>query len=158
MLLFPMIATTAFCSNQSTHLNYTIFIDGEFVEDRCQGAFIIKDSLESLSDSIPFQYEAGDLVLTTQEYQKLNNLKSDTKVKFLFISRHSRFCQDMTYTKEAIKFWFIQRYIILRIYNFKNKLNQKDFLERSGYGIEITIPGYGIILPRKRLRNATTRF
>jgi len=132
------------------HLNYVIFVDDKLVEGYYPGMFIIKDSLNNVSDTIKFNYEVGDLIVSSSGYEKLMVLKSDAKIKFVLNYRNTCPYEDLVFSTEETKYWLIERYVIMRVYNYKNKHNQKIFREKSGYGIEINIPGGGMILPRKK--------
>lgn len=136
---------------QCTHLNFILFVDNELATGYYDGLFKIKDdSLGTVTDSIHFHYEVGNLILTPNDLKRLNILKPDTKIEFSVNYRQTCPYEDLVYTIETTKHYLFQRYVIMKIYNYYKKLNQKDFIQKTGYGIEINIPGGGIILPRKK--------
>lgn len=148
ILLFSL---TGYSQDQKTHMNFTLLIDNEIVETGIyDGAFQIKDSLNNVLDNIPFKYLVGDLVLNPEDCEKLKTLKSGLILVITF--KYRQICpnvKEFVYLKELPLSWLFQRYMIFKVYNFTNKKNYGYFKERTGYGVEITIPGKGIVIPRK---------
>ena len=154
ILLFLLFSLKSIGQDQATHINFSLFIDDKFVISGVNNGYIfIKDCGNQVKDSIPFKYEAGDMVISTSDYKKLLSLDMRTNYATKFI--YEQFCPERI-RYEYFKEWegplLSYRYIIFRIYNFSNKINYKKFYERTGYGITIQCPAYTTILSKKKTR------
>jgi len=149
---------TGFSQEKKVRLNFILVIDDEIVETGVSNSFfLIKNSTGNPTDSIIFRHEVGDIILSSEGYNKLISLNPNTKVLITFT--YKEFCPDTKqyeYSKEIQAGWLVQRYIIFKVYNFEKKKNHRNFLEKQGNGFEVFIPATGLVLPRKKIKKANT--
>jgi len=151
LILLQLLIVSSLCQGQSSHLNLILFIDDKIARSGVyDGVFITKDSLSDIQDSIPFHYEVGDLDFKNDDFSKLMKLSPNSKIIISFkYSEIYPIVKNHVYFKETTAFWLIQKYVILKVYNFDNIQNYKYFSEKVGYCIDIEIPANRISHIRK---------
>lgn len=155
-ILFFLFCTKYLVAQEKyNHINFNIFIDEKFIISGINnGKIIINDSLNNINDTITFKYEAGDMSVLENDYN--NILKASIYVKYNILFSFKNICSNSSEVFKYEKAWIgnlfdiNNRYIIFSIYNFENKTNHKSFSQKNGYGVEIKIPSYSSILPRKK--------
>lgn len=155
ILIFINISKTF---SQEKHINFILIVDEvdfaktKFFSDAC---FLVKDSNKRVVDTLFFEYKTGELILSSGVYEKLFSFPLGNEVDFCI--RYTKMCKNL----EKISFdykiplkigWLKQPYIMLKVYNFSNKIHWKNFYEREGYGIDIKMPAVTILIARKRFK------
>ena len=143
-----MVSLNAF-GQKPKSLPLIISIDGDIpTSDIYKCHFLVKDSLNRVSDSIHFDYRVSQATVTERQYQRLKSLSSNSKLIIRFEYSPVKSVTNVPHTYEcAINVsWINDVYIILKFHNYENKLNYAFFNKRKGYGVEIEIPGSASML------------
>jgi hypothetical protein len=149
-LYFIIFSSSLFAQEQSKRLNFILLIDNEIpVASVYDGFFLIKDSA-GIKDKIPFDYQVGGLVMSSSNYRKLflQYSGSEIDINFKYRKLDSNSDEAHEYKKKIPEGWMNEMYIIFKVYNYYNKESRKKyFLKKDDYGIEISVPGAGSVIP-----------
>jgi hypothetical protein len=147
--LMPLVV---FSQSNEAHVNFSLFIDNKFiVEGVYNGRILIKSNAGDTLDSLTFYYEAGDIRLSAEDYNKIVGI--DRSVNSVIKFSYRQFCPSFSefhYEYDWQGSLLSNRFIIFKVFNYSSEVNRNLFLLKSGYGIEISTPGSGTILPRKK--------
>jgi hypothetical protein len=132
-------------------LTFIVMIDNNIDQDIINGKFIIKDKNRKLIDEMPFRNWVGKLEMNDLDYKKLLNLQSKDSLFVCFGNKN--FELDTTYSYEAKipRRMMNSEYLILSIYNKKNKESRDKylFLNNEVYILQVFSPGYNTRLKYK---------
>lgn len=132
-------------------LTFILLIDNKIeisglVTDRY---FEIKNKNGPESKIIPFQFRVGNLLLNTEDYDRMFSLNPSDSVFIHFKYRPTinNYEQTTEYRKQIPTNWINDQYIALMVYNYYDVESRRKYaLGKGGYGIEIRVPGFGSII------------
>ena len=156
---FTLVSVSLFLTCGKAHaqekcqrLNLVLLIDNDVPtpSDISDCAFLIKDSVGRIKDSIPFKYEVGGAIMSDSNYNNLfNNAgKYSISIKFTYFEFGAGANRTHYYKKEHFSRWLNDWYIILKIYNYSNKESRRKYvIQKDGYVMQINSPGGSLITP-----------
>ncbi len=150
LLIFSLLYKYGECqSKEDVHINFILIIDDEPIISCIYDCKLVTKKYEDLIvDTIEIiRYEIGNMIISNIDYKKL---VGSTKILLSFEHEDTKTGIIQRYKFEGFTPWFLQRYIVFKVYNYENKRNHKKFSQRLGYGIEIHTPLESIVLARKK--------
>lgn len=146
-----------FGQDKCNYANFIVTVDGQVVtSSRIKDSYIVivdtlKDVKEVKIDTLYFKYNTGVIVFDDYNYRRFLDLDKSNivTVKFTYISdidANRRYFYKFDIALKYLNYEFF----ILKIYNFENKKNWKDFDQRVGYGVEWQASERLKVIPRRQ--------
>jgi hypothetical protein len=154
LLHYIVLSLTLHAQEPVKQMPFILLIDNDIpVNNIYDGFFSIIDSGGVVKDRIPFDYRVGNLLISPSDYTKLFSLSTKGKVSINF--KYSKIGPNSSevykYKKEIPAEWLNEKYMIFKVYNFDNKDSRGKYaLKRDQYGIEVSVPGAGSVIPKRR--------
>jgi hypothetical protein len=150
-----VLSSGGFAQAPSKQLPFILLIDNDIpVNNIYDGFFSAVDSEGIIKYRIPFEYRVGSLVISSSDYTRLFSIdaKSNVLIDFKYTKVGRDSSEGYEYKKEIPAKWLNEKYMIFKIYNYTNKESRAKYVLRKGkYGIEISVPGAGSVIPKKSL-------
>ena len=151
-MLLLLVCRCVLGQDQNRRLNFVFVIDNEVPDIAVisNGFFLAKDSSGNLKDSIPFKYEVGDLMMSSDDYRKLflDTYTAKLFMNFAWLEYMKGDTEIHYYEREIPRGWINKLYMILYIYNYSNKESRTKYaIDKGGYNIRIMIPGMSMVVP-----------
>jgi hypothetical protein len=138
-------------SEESTHINFILFVDDILVDKSkiSNELLIIEYEKTNNPDTLKIEYTLGEIIISKKDYEQLKlGVNFTLQIEFLQVCPVVR---RYTYKIYYNINWLICGNLVVRIYNYDNKRNRKYFKEKDGYGVELSIGSNGTMLPRKKI-------
>lgn len=141
-----------FCLNASSqNANLIIQVNNDLIEEGISGMYLLLGSGQK-SQKIPLEYYPGELVLTQKTWSIVNSDTSTScSLHFNYYTHSEKGEEVANFYVNFLKVHLKQRYLILNIYDFRDKKfrkwyqwhTDKDFLA------ELIFPNSGMFIRRK---------
>ena len=145
ILIFFGIAKSLFGQN----VNLIIEVNQRLVIGEIGGAYLNFENKDGTESKNLVGYYPGELVLEPEVWEKINS-KSTKKISltFDFYGLKGRYHNSVKFEIEIQKYQFNQRYLILRIYDFRESKFKKQYgcLTDKEYIAELNFPQGGILV------------
>jgi hypothetical protein len=138
------------------HIPLIILVDGDIPSvGISKGAFLIENTDGRVRDSIPFTYRVNSATITDRQSTEVHSLtpKDMLVIKFRYNRAYSHVgAEEESYDYETkIDAKYINdAYLILKVYNYANPANTRFYTSKQGYGIEVSSPNGGTLLPLRK--------
>lgn len=143
-LTFFLIGSSSWAQRKAQNLTLLVTIDGQILEDVIDGQFVIKDKDGKPVQKMPFLAWVGRLEMNSEDYNKFLKVPKEDSLYVHF--ENNDFKLDTNYVYEGkIPLGLINdRYLILNIYNKKNKDSQQKYVfpDHMDYVFQVVAPGY----------------
>ena len=144
-LIFPLINFSGKSAKKDKELNFILFIDDDLVHPN-KGS-ITECFFLHKEDTINIKLFPGKIVLNEKLF---NNYDDSSNIIFNF--SYKDICPNSKKYSYQINLkvrYLISEYLILKLYNFSEKENQKKFRPKLGYGYDLISPYFTSFYPRK---------
>jgi hypothetical protein len=150
-----VLSSSGFAQVPNKQLPFILLIDNDIpVNNIYDGFFSAVDSGVIIKNRIPFEYRVGSLLISPSDYTRLFSIgaKSNVLIDFKYTKIGHDSSEGYEYKKEIPAKWLNERYMIFKIYNYANKESRAKYVLRKGqYGIEMSVPGAGSVIPKRSL-------
>lgn len=145
------INNSLFSQESNKRINFVLLIDNDVpVPSKISKCYFSnKDTIGNIKDSIPFAYEVGGLLLSSDNYKKLITYphQSNLYINFIYIDNN----QFYKYQKRISAEWINELYLILKIHNYSLRESKKQYTRNGdGFGTQIIFPGGGAVFPMEK--------
>lgn len=152
IILFLILGTSLNCMGQN--LNMILEINGEIATSKISGFYLNFEYENGTKDKILVNYNPGELLLKEDSWKKI---KADSTTKITLSFQYTTFKKNevVANTKniksEMKKSYFEQPYLILRVYDFRERKYRKKYgcLTDKEYVTEFNYPRGGILISCK---------
>ncbi len=130
------------------NLNMVIEVNERLANNEISGAYLNFENVDGTKSKNLVGYHPGELILQSEDWEKINsNSTKNIYLTFDYNTLKSNGHQIGNYEIEMKKYHFKKRYLILRVYDFRERKFKKRYncLTDENFIAELNFPQGGIL-------------
>ena len=131
------------------NLNMVIDVNGQLITSEIGGVYLNFEYNDGTKDKIAIGYHPGELLLNENSWEKIKSEKTKKSILTFDYYTYKRGNQEIaTFTVEMEKYHFNKRYLILHVYDFRERKYRRKYgcLTDEDYIYEFNFPQGGILI------------
>ena len=131
------------------NLNMIIDVNDELVTSEISGVYLDFENKDGTSEKILIGYHPGELLLEQNSWKKINSEQTQKiTLSFTYYTWKRKKEKITTFEIEMEKYLFNKRYLILHVYDFRDRKYQRKYgcLTEENYIFDFNYPQGGILI------------